>query len=72
MGLEMNSFSFVGKKPSLRQCIAQAKRLEKVSSAFELQWGENWLQLEKTNGFWYGYGHIKDIDAQNIARELNN
>jgi len=68
----MNSFSFHGKKPSLKQCIAQAKRIGQESNAIELQWGENWLQLEKVCGYWQGFGFIRDVDAQMIARELNH
>lgn len=57
----------------MSQCIAQAKRMEKQNQySFELLWGENWLLLEKVNGFWHGFGHIRDIDAQYIARELNH
>lgn len=66
-------FSFLGKKPSLKQCMAQAKRMAKAGADnIELQWGENWLQLEKIGGFWQGFGFIRDIDAGIIARELNH
>lgn len=66
-------FSFPGKKPSLKQCMAQAKRMAKAGADnIELQWGENWLQLEKISGFWQGLGFIRDIDAGIIARELNH
>lgn len=66
-------FSFPGKKPSLKQCTAQAKRMAKTGvDHIELQWGENWLQLEKISGFWQGLGFIRDIDAGIIARELNH
>lgn len=67
-------FSFHGKKPSMKQCIAQAKRMAKAGADhLELQWGENWLQLmRQSNGYWAGFGFIRDIDAQMIARELNH
>jgi len=70
----MDSFVFIGKKPSEKQCIAQIKRMAKNgANSIELQWGENWLQLEKQfNGLWSGFGFIKNIDACVLARELNH
>ena len=66
-------FTFTGRKPSFTQCMAQAKRMAKAGRVFiELQWGENWLQLEKSQNYWQGYGFIRDIDAGIIARELNH
>lgn len=66
-------FAFTGRKPSFNQCLAQAKRMAKAGRLWiELQWGENWLQLEKSQNYWQGYGHIRDIDAGIIARELNH
>lgn len=66
-------FTFTGRKPSFKQCLAQAKRMSEAGRLWiELQWGENWLQLEKSQNYWQGYGHIRDIDAGIIARELNH
>ena len=36
----------------------------------ELNWGENWLDLEY-HGYWIGSGWIKDIGGDDIANELN-
>lgn len=66
-------FSFQGKKPSIKQCISQAKRMHKSGADhIELIWGENWIKLEKVNGYWQGFGFMRNIDAGIIARELNH
>lgn len=68
-----NCFVFTGRKPSLNQCVSAAKRLAKPGiDSIELQWGENWLQLQKSAGYWSGYGFLRDIDAGIVARELNH
>lgn len=68
-----NCFTFIGKKPSMRQCIAAAAKLAKPGiDSIELQWGENWLQLQKTGDYWSGFGFLRDIDAAIVARELNH
>lgn len=66
-------FIFTGKKPNLRQCLAAARKLAKPGiDSIELQWGENWLQLQLFNGYWQGFGFLRDIDAGILARELNH
>ena len=66
-------FTFIGKKPSMRQCVAAAAKLAKPGiDSIELQWGENWLELQKqSNGFWCGFGFLRDIDADKVAQALN-
>ncbi len=69
------TIQFTGRKPSKIQILAKVKPLVKAGETFiEVQWGENWFQLDRqgSNGFWYGHGHIKDIAADTVARELNN
>lgn len=67
-------FEFKGRKPSMRQCLAAARRLASQNvQHIELAWGENWLQLMRQgNGYWTGLGFIRDIDADRIAREMNH
>ena len=69
------TISFTGRKPSKVQILAKIKPLAAAGETFiEVYWGENWLQLDKqgNNGNWYGHGHIKDIAADTLAKELNN
>ena len=71
--MNRDAFTFTGRKPSFKQCLAQAKRMSKAGANWiELQWGENWLQLEKTGAYWSGLGFIRDIDATILALELNH
>ncbi len=69
------TITFTGRKPSKVQILARVKPLVKAGETFiEVQWGENWFQLDKQglNGPWYGHGFIKDISADTVAQELNN
>jgi hypothetical protein len=72
--MKADRFDFTGRKPSMRQCLAAAQRLAKTGADhIELAWGENWLQLmRQANGYWAGFGFIRDIDADRIAREMNH
>lgn len=66
--------TFSGRKPSKVQILAKVKPLAAQGFTFiEVQWGENWFQLDRQglNGPWYGHGHIKDISADTVARELS-
>lgn len=63
---------FKGKKPSQKQVLAKAlERVNKGDTLIEIYWGENGLTLDKNNGSWYGFGWIKDIDGDVIARQIN-
>ena len=69
------TITFTGRKPSKVQILARVNPLVKAGETFiEVQWGENWFQLDKQglNGPWYGHGFIKDISADTVAQELNN
>lgn len=76
MNMQQNvqNHSFMGRKPSKAQVLAQAKRLEQNGADFiSITWGENWIDLTKyADGYWSGIGWIKDIDGAWIARELNH
>lgn len=50
-----------------------AEYISKGMYQFEIIWGENWMEVEKQhiNGRWCGYGWIKDISGDDIAKELN-
>lgn len=72
--MHATNYSFTGRKPSMAQCIAAARRLAATGAQLiELTWGENWLQLHRdSSGYWTGLGFIKNIDACFIAREINH
>lgn len=46
--------------------------LERGHTDLDIRWGENWLEIVKQNGQWYGAGWIKDISGDDIAKELNS
>lgn len=74
MDHKANIIEFKGKKPSKAQVMAKVKPLAASgASLIEVYWGENGLTLDKQghNGSWYGWGWLKDIDADSIAAELN-
>ena len=47
-----------------------AEYLKQGITNMEVNWGENWLDLEY-HGKWIGSGWIKDIGGDDIANELN-
>jgi len=64
---------FKGKKPSEKQVLAKAfERANLGHTLIEIYWGENGITLDLNNGKWYGFGWLKDIDADKIARQLNS
>jgi hypothetical protein len=64
---------FKGKKPSQKQVFAKAyERVKQGHTLIEIYWGENGMTLDYNNGTWYGFGWIKDIDSDIIAREINS
>lgn len=67
-------YNFAGRKPSKRQALAKVKQLDDQGADFiSLTWGENWTDLSKdANGYWHGYGFLKDVDGTWLARELNH
>jgi hypothetical protein len=64
---------FNGRKPSKAQVMKHVRILVKEGwEHIEVFWGENWIELEKMQGDWYGSGWIRDISGQDIARfDLN-
>jgi hypothetical protein len=71
-------YYFQGKKPSKAQVLKQVSEGDKQNATLiEISWGENMLTLDKQlfNGkreAWYGYGWIKDISGDDIAKALNS
>jgi hypothetical protein len=64
---------FKGKKPSKKQVFSKAMaRVLTGHTLIEIYWGENGMTLDLNNGKWYGFGWIKDIDSDIIAREINS
>lgn len=68
------SFEFMGRKPSKAQLIAKAKTCSKAGYDYvTLSWGENWIDIQKDPaGYWSGYGWMRDIPGEYVARELNH
>lgn len=62
---------FIGKKPSKEQII---KRVLAAKGAgwrdIEIIWKENILGFHLYNNQWAGFGWIKDISGQDIAKEI--
>jgi hypothetical protein len=62
------------KKPSRAVVMRTlAEYLKAGGKSFELHWGENWIDVyfDPRDERWYGYGWLKDISGDDIARELN-
>ena len=68
-----NLIAFEGRKPSKAQVVREVRKLMKMRwHTIEVLWGENWLEFKNINGYWHGYGWIKDISGQDLANfELN-
>jgi hypothetical protein len=68
------TIEYKNRKPS-RAVIMRtlAEYLKQGGKAFELCWGENMIDVyfDPRDERWYGYGWIKDISGDGIARELN-
>jgi hypothetical protein len=68
----MQHIEFTGRKPSKVQIFAKLKPLLKTGETFILiQWGENQITLEHLASGWLGYGWIKGLSGDDLARELN-
>jgi hypothetical protein len=65
-------YEFKGKKPSYKQVLAKANSLKNHTDLIEIYWGENSITLDSNNGTWHGWGWIKDIDGDMIAKQLNH
>ena len=71
---DITTINYEKRKPSrssimrkLSECIKQGDK------AFEFCWGENMIDVyfDPRDARWYGYGWIKEISGDGIARELN-
>ena len=71
---EIITINYEKRKPS-RAVIMRtlAEYLKQGGKAFELCWGENMIDVyfDPRDERWYGYGWIKEISGDDIARELN-
>lgn len=68
----MEHIEFTGRKPSKVQIMAKIKPILKTGETFiQVQWGENQITLEQLASGWLGYGWIKNISGDDLARELN-
>jgi hypothetical protein len=65
---------FQGRRPSKPQIMAKIKAaIQSGAAAISVNWGENRLDLDYSFNAraWNGYGWIKAIGGDDIARELN-
>lgn len=63
---------FKGNKPSKKQVLSKVlDRVNQGHTLIEVYWGENGMTLDRNNGNWYGFGWIKDIDSNDIAKQIN-
>ena len=63
---------FKGNKPSQKQVFAKAlQRANQGHTLIEIYWGENGITLDLNNGNWYGWGWIRNISGDGIAKQIN-
>jgi hypothetical protein len=71
---EIITINYEKRKPS-RAVIMRtlAEYLKQGGKAFEIHWGENCIDVyfDPRVEQWFGYGWIKEISGDDIARELN-
>lgn len=69
----MYEFYFENRKPSKKQIMAKVNEaMKQQENHIEISWGENMLTLMRQyNGLWHGFGWIKGIGADDIAKDLN-
>ena len=68
------TIDYKNRKPSRATIMRNlAEQLKQGHKAFELHWGENCIDVyfDPRDERWYGYGWIKEIGGDSIARELN-
>lgn len=62
---------FTGNKPSKQQVLKVIKTaITQGYNKFEISWGENMIEIESYNGRYVGYGWIKNLSGQDIAKEI--
>jgi hypothetical protein len=68
----MYQYEFTGRCPSLAQIKSQVKKAVAAGHDWiQLSWGENQITLEKAGGPWFGYGWIRRVGGDDIARGLS-
>jgi hypothetical protein len=69
----MYEYYFENRKPSKKQIMAKVNEaMKQQENHIEISWGENMLTLMRQyNGLWQGFGWIKGIGADDIAKDLN-
>jgi hypothetical protein len=70
----MYQFEFSGRAPSAVQIKAQVKKaVASGHDCIELSWGENQITLEHHDmlELWTGFGWIRRVGGDDIAREMN-
>jgi len=68
-------YDFTGRKPSLSQVMKQVREgIRQNCRMIQISWGENRIDLERSdNGSnWYGYGWIRNISGDDIAKGLQS
>ena len=69
---QIKTTTFSGKrKPSLRTIEREVAYLALTHSRFNIQWGENMLEFEFFGAELHGYGWIRDISGDDIAKKYN-
>ena len=65
-------YQFTGRKPSTKRVLDKIREAEhNGENLIEIYWGENSITLELSNGFWHGWGWIREISGQGIAEGKN-
>jgi hypothetical protein len=66
------AYIFEGRKPSTKRVLDKIREAENNGeNLIEIYWGENSITLELCNGFWHGWGWIREISGQGIAEGKN-
>lgn len=69
----MYTHEFTGRAPSLVQIKSHVKKAVAGGHDWiQLYWGENQITLERSEfgGAWHGYGWIRRIGGDDLAREM--
>jgi len=62
---------FNGRKPSKAQVLKHVRTLVKDGWTYiHVYWGENRIEIENINGYWYGSGWIRKMSGYDLAKEV--
>ena len=62
---------FNGRKPSKAQVMKHVRGLVKDGwTDIHVIWGENQIEIENINGYWYGSGWIRKMSGYDLAKEV--